>query len=156
NYIPLANLPANQWQGSVPRPSNSNDVNFKIDYLASSRHQIMGSYFFTKGFEYQKLGGMTSSSVSTIAFLPWSQQNYDWTQQNVNFGETWIMAPSAINQFHLTYVRDFGGRVNLPNLSLADLGSKFTIQGAKSLPQITVTGYFTLFEAIQGPIAGGN
>jgi hypothetical protein len=29
-------------------------------------------------------------------------------------------------------------------------------QGPKSLPQITVSGVFTLSEAIQGPIAGSN
>jgi hypothetical protein len=46
--------------------------------------------------------------------------------------------------------------LNLPKLDLSDLGSSFTTQGDKSLPQITVSGYLNLFEAIQGPVAGSN
>jgi Carboxypeptidase regulatory-like domain/TonB-dependent Receptor Plug Domain len=145
-YIPAANLPGNMYQGAVPRPSNSDDGNFKLDYNASAEHALMLSYFVTKGFEYQKAGGD----------IPWSQQDYTWQQHNVNMADTWVAAPNTVNQLHLSYVRNFGGRLNLPNLSLADLGSDFTIQGVKSLPQITVNGYFTLFEAIQGPIAGSN
>jgi hypothetical protein len=145
-YIPLANMPGSKWQGTVPRPSDSDDVNFKVDYLASTRNQVTGSYFYTKGYEYQKAGGN----------IAWSQQDYTWKQQNFNVGDTWTISPTLFNQFRVTYVRNFGGRLNLPDLSLADLGSKFTIQGPPSLPQITVSGVFTLSNAIQGPIAGSN
>ena len=41
-------------------------------------------------------------------------------------------------------------------MSLGDLGSQFRVQGTPSLPQITVTGYFTLGQAIAGPVAGTN
>ncbi|MBZ5625736.1 MAG: carboxypeptidase regulatory-like domain-containing protein [Acidobacteriia bacterium] len=145
-YVFAANLPGSKWQGTVPRPSDSDDVNLKLDYLASSKHQVTGSYFYTKGYEYQPAGGN----------IAWSQQDYTWKQQNLNAGDTWTIGPTALNQFRVTYVRNFGGRLNLPDLSLADLGSKFTIQGPKSLPQIGVSGYMTLSEAIQGPIAGSN
>src|SRR5437773_9319426 len=56
----------------------------------------------------------------------------------------------------MTYTRNFGGRLNLPQTSLGDLGSAFTIQGTPSLPQITVSGFFTLTNAIGGPTAGTN
>jgi len=56
----------------------------------------------------------------------------------------------------MTYTRNFGGRLNLPATSLGDLGSAFTIQGTPSLPQITVSGFFTLTNAIGGPTAGTN
>jgi len=145
-YVPSANLAANKWQGAVPRPSDLNDLNARLDYVSSKGHQVMGSYFRSEGFEFQKAGGN----------IPWSQQKFDWTQHNLNIEDSWVLNSSTVNQLHLAYVRNFGGRTNLPGLSLADLGSKFTIQGRKSLPQITVSGYFTLFEAIQGPIAGSN
>ena len=145
-YIFPSNLAGSKWQGTVPRPMDSDDANFKVDYVASSKHQVTGSYFYTKGYEYQPAGGN----------IAWSQQDYTWKQQNVNAGDTWTISPMALNQFRVTYVRNFGGRLNLPDLSLADLGSKFTIQGPKSLPQISVSGYMTLSEAIQGPIAGSN
>ena len=61
-----------------------------------------------------------------------------------------------MNQFWLTYTRNFGGRLNTPQTSLGDLGSTFNVQGPPALPQITVTGYFTLSQAIAGPVAGTN
>ena len=65
-----------------------------------------------------------------------------------------MISPSTINQFHVEYMRNFGGRVNLPALSLGDLGSKFQIQGTPSLPQISVSGRVSLTSAIPGPVAG--
>ena len=61
-----------------------------------------------------------------------------------------------VNQAWLTFTRNIGGRNNVPDTSLADLGSTFTPQGTPSLPQITVSGYFTLSNAIGGPRAGTN
>ncbi len=145
-YIPTSNLPGSKWQGTVPRPSDSDEFDFKSDYLLNPAHQLTASYFYTKGFQFQADGGN----------IPWSQQDYTWKQQNFNIAETWTLGPETVNQFHLTYVRNFGGRLNLPKLDLSDLGSSFTIQGDKSLPQISVSGYFNLFEAIQGPVAGSN
>jgi len=56
----------------------------------------------------------------------------------------------------LNYTRYFGGRSNLPATSLHELGSDFTVQGTPGLPQIAVTGYFTLGQSIAGPVAGDN
>src|SRR5437660_731769 len=67
-----------------------------------------------------------------------------------------MIASDKVNQVWATYTRKFGGRLNLPATSLGDLGSAFTIQGTPSLPQITVTGFFTLTNAIGGPTAGTN
>jgi hypothetical protein len=64
-----------------------------------------------------------------------------------------------INQTWLNYTRNFGGRVNTPQLSLASLGSLFTIQGTPSLPQITISGgpdTINLGSQIAGPQAGTN
>src|SRR2546425_699302 len=64
--------------------------------------------------------------------------------------------PALINQLRLTYVRNFGGRINSPAKSLADFGSKFRVQGVPALPDIDVTGYFRLAQSIAGPVAGSN
>ncbi len=146
-YVPkTANLPGNKYQWVQPQPSDSNDVNGKVDYLPSAKHQVTGSYFFTRGFEVQQAGGN----------MPWSTQKYTWQQQNYNASDTWTVGLTAVNQFRLTYVRNFGGRLNLPDTSLGDLGSTFRIQGPKSLPQITISGLMTFSQAIQGPVAGSN
>jgi hypothetical protein len=141
-----SNLPGGIYQWQQRRPSDLNDMNFKIDYLPSAKHQVTGSYFYTKGYEYQLASGN----------MPWSTQDFTWKQQNFNASDTWTIAPTMVNQFRATYVRNFGGRLNTPDIDLGDLGSKFTTQGVKSLPQITISGYMTFGQAIQGPVAGSN
>ena len=69
---------------------------------------------------------------------------------------TCTLTPNLFNQAWLSYTRCFGGRTNLPAISLHDLGSTLTPQGPSALPQIAVTGYFTLGQGIAGPVAGDN
>ena len=145
-YIPTANLPGSIWQGQVASPYNTNEVLVKIDHSLSARQMLSGSYYETSGFNAVLPGGN----------LPWSMQNFNWRQQNANGSDTITISPNTVNQFWLTYSRNFGGRLNTPQTSLGDLGSSFSIQGPKQLPQITVTGYFTLAQSISGPVAGTN
>ena len=147
DYIPLSNVAGNKWQGNVPSPFNSNDFLVKLDHQLNSAHRLTFSYFETSGDNTVKAGGGN---------LPWATQQFKWRQHNVNASDVWIISASKINQVWLTYTRNFGGRLNLPATSLGDLGSKFTIQGTPSLPQITVTGFFTLTNSIGGPTAGTN
>jgi hypothetical protein len=145
-YIPQANLPGNIWQGSVPSPYNTDEVLIKIDHSLSDRQLVSASYFETSGTNSQIPGGN----------LPWSMQNFNWRQQNANASDTLTLNGNTVNQFWLTYTRNMGGRLNTPQISLGDLGSTFRPQGTPSLPQITVTGYFTLAQSIAGPVAGTN
>jgi hypothetical protein len=145
-YIPAANLPGNFWQGTIPNPYNTSEYLTKIDHAVSDRQRLTGSYYLTQGHNSQSPGGN----------IPWSTQNFDWRQQNVNLSDTVSLNPNTVNQFWMTYTRNFGGRLSTPQLSLGDLGSSFNVQGTPSLPQITVTGYFTLSQAISGPVAGTN
>ena len=106
-------------------------------------------------FSYFNTGGTNTVKAGT-GNLPWANQQFKWRQHNLNLSDVWIISPSKINQVWLTYSRNFGGRLNVPATSLADLGSAFTIQGTPSLPQITVNGFFTLTNSIGGPTAGTN
>ena len=67
-----------------------------------------------------------------------------------------MITSAKVNQAWFSFNRNFGGRLNTPATSLTDLGSSAIIQGAPSLPQITVSGFFTLSNAIGGPKAGGD
>ena len=147
NNIPAANVPGNIWQGYVQSPFDSDELLVKIDHQINGAHRFTGSYFVTGG---------TNTVAAGTGNLPWASQQFNWRQHNVNLSDTWIVDSSRINQAWFSATRNFGGRLNLPQTSLADLGSAFTIQGAPSLPQITVSGYFTLTNAIGGPTAGGN
>ena len=146
SYIPLANLAGSRWQGNIPSPFDTNEVLTKVDHQLEA-HRLTANYFTTAGVNRVRAGGGN---------LPWASQQFKWRQHNLNLSDVWVMSPSMINQAWLTYTRNFGGRLNLPATSLSDLGSAFTIQGTPSLPQITVTGFFTLSNAIGGPTAGTN
>ena len=84
-------------------------------------------------------------------------QLFSWRQQNVNLSDTWTAKTNLANQLWLGYTRNMAGRIKSAwDRLLAILGSEFSIQGPHSLPQITVTGFFTGASAIAGPTAGSN
>jgi Carboxypeptidase regulatory-like domain len=147
DYIPLANLPNNRWQGNVANPYNTDEYLLKLDHQLNDPHRLTFTYFTTAG---------STTVFPGAGNLPWATQNFKWRQHNVNLSDVWIISPDKINQVWMTYSRNFGGRLNVPSASLRDLGSSFTPQGATSLPQITVSGFFTLSNAIGGPTAGTN
>ena len=145
-YIPLSNVSGGFWQGTIPNPYNTDEFLAKVDHAISASNRLTASYYETSGHNAQSPGGN----------IPWSTQNFDWRQQNVNLSDTLSIGPDKVNQFWVSYTRNFGGRLSTPQMSLGDLGSSFSVQGTPSLPQITVTGYFTLSQAISGPVAGTN
>lgn len=146
-YIPSSNVTGSKWQGNIPSPFDSDDFLVKLDHQLNAAHRLTFSYFETSGTNTVKAGSGN---------LPWASQQFKWRQQNLNASDVWILGANRINQVWATYTRNFGGRLNLPATSLGDLGSSFTIQGTPSLPQITVSGFFTLTNSIGGPTAGTN
>lgn len=147
-YVPRANLPNDFFEVRRPDPLNTDEGTFKLDHSLSPSHNIALSYFHQKGTDTQPL--------SLSGNIPWVDRDFKWTQHNVNLADTWTLNATTINQFRATYVRQFGGRVNNPALSLSDLNSRFTIQGDPTLPRLTVSGYFTGQTSIAGPDAGSD
>jgi hypothetical protein len=145
-FIPRANVGTNKWQGFVPSPYNTNEFLGKIDHALTGHHQLTASYFETSGTNTVVPGGN----------LPWSRQQFTWRQHEANLSDTWSISSDKINQVWLTYTRNFAGRLNVPQITLASLGSLQTVQGTPSLSQIGVTGFFSLTQAIAGPVAGTN
>jgi hypothetical protein len=146
-YIPRSNVPGNIWQGFVETPYDTDEVLLKLDHQINAAHRLTGAYFMTTGKNIAKAGSGN---------LPWANQEFNYRQHNVNLSDTWLVSSSTINQAWFTFVRNFGGRLNVPATSLSDLGSSFIIQGPPSLPQISVSGYFSLTNSIGGPKAGGD
>ena len=146
-YIPQSNVSGSIWQGYVESPYDSNEILVKVDHQMNPAHRVSGAYFLTSG---------TNTVAAGSGNLPWASQQFSWTQHNLNVSETWAMQSNRINQAWFSFNRNVGGRLNLPAVSLADLGSSAVVQGAPSLPQITVSGVFTLSNAIGGPDAGGS
>jgi hypothetical protein len=153
-YIPLPNQMnprtglLTQWQGfDQASPYNTDEFLGKVDQDLTPNQRLTASYFETSGLNILKLGNNS---------LPWSRAQYTWRQHNANVSHTWSVNPSMVNQAWINFTRNFGGRLDLPSTSLADLGSNIAIQGTPALPQIGVSGYFTLSQSIAGPIAGTN
>ena len=151
--IPAANQAQSTYQTQIPSPYRSDEVLAKVDHSLSPANRLTVSYFETSG--NNSLIPINSGGVP-VGNLPWSTQQFSWRQQNINSSDTWVISPNTVDQVWVTYIRNIGGRLNLPQTSLGDFGSKFQIQGTPSLPQITVSGYFTLGQSIAGPVAGTN
>jgi Carboxypeptidase regulatory-like domain len=145
---------AGAFQAVAPSPYNTDEFLIKVDQNLTSNQRLSGSYFYTSGNnEVPPLNATTGQPNGNI---PWDVQQFTWRQQNVNVSDTWTARSNLTNQFWLGYTRNIAGRLNLPGTSLGDLGSEFTVQGPHSLPQISVTGFFTGASAIAGPLAGSN
>ena len=145
-YIPLPNLPKGLYELQIPHPNDSDELVVKVDHNLNMSHRLTGSLYYTTGEDI----------VGLLGNLDWVTRNFRWRQYNYNAEDTWIISTNKINIFHVQYLRDFGGRINTPELSLGDLGSTFNIQGPRSLPQIQVSSRFNLNSAIPGPSAGSN
>jgi carboxypeptidase family protein len=144
----------NGWQGVVPNPFNTDEYLAKVDHNWGN-HRLSAAYYTTSGDNIVRAG---------TGNLDWAIQKFQWRQHNANVNDTWVISPNKINQVWLSFTRYFGGRLNLsnpalgiaPDASLANFGSAITVQGAPSLANISLTGYFSLTNAIGGPTAGSN
>jgi hypothetical protein len=154
--VPFANVGTTGWQGTAASPFNTDEALLKFDYSVTRRHELSASYFYTNGDN--SVPALSSSTGMPSGNIPWDVQQFHWAQQNLNLSDTWIRNSNFVNQAWFSYTRNLGGRVNLPGISLGDLGSEFTIEGPHSLPQISVQGpiAFTASSAIAGPEAGTN
>jgi hypothetical protein len=150
--IPTAG--AGAFQAVAPSPYNTDEFLIKVDHNLTSNQRLSGSYFYTSG--NNKVPPLNSTTGQPNGNVPWDVQQFTWRQQNVNLSDTWTAKSNLANQLWLGYTRNIAGRINLPGTSLGDLGSEFTVQGPRSLPQISVTGFFSAASAIAGPVAGSN
>lgn len=171
NFVPIANEMDTKtgrvdfWQGLVaPTPNNYDEGLGKMDLQLSHKQFVEGSYFINQGFTVKPQGNLPD----------WAAENFSWRQQNINLSDTWTISSDKVNQGWLSYTRNFGGRTDTPKLSLTDISGaacaasspffqsgpcsapSFTIQGTPAHPNISVSGYFSLGEAIAGPKTGTN
>jgi Carboxypeptidase regulatory-like domain len=152
NYIPAPNStnPAGVpvYGGYVQKPQSSDEFLAKVDHNLTQRQRLEVAY-------YMSVGSLINNPGGSLPMF-WSTNYYPYRQQNANVSDTWTISDHRINQVWLNYTRMNGGRVNIPATSLGDLGSSFQTIGTPSLPQVTVTSYFTLTNAISGPKAETN
>lgn len=133
----------------APTPEKYNEYLIKTDHQITPNHRLTLSYFL---YDYSikiNPGGLTPTN--------WSYSLYKTKQHNANVSDTWTISPRTVNQAWLSYTRQAGGRIPVPNNStFADFGSDFGISGLPSRGQVSVPSWFTLSQSITGPKAGTN
>ena len=148
--LPSANRPTpdNRYVGNEGLPDNTDEYLIKGDFQVIPNHRVSLEYFQSIGSQIELPSG---------ANLPgWALSNYAYRQQNGNASDVWTLSPRSVNQLWLSYSRMMAGRISNPAESLAAYGSDLNVQGTPSLPNISVSNFFTLGNAISGPVAGDN
>jgi outer membrane receptor protein involved in Fe transport len=148
--LPSANRPTpdNRFVGNEGLPNTTNEYLIKGDFQLIPKHRITLAYFQSIGSQIELPSGSN---------LPgWALSNYAYRQQNANVSDVWTISPKSANQAWVSFTRMLAGRISNPAESLAAFGSDLNVQGTPSLAQISVSGFFTLGNAISGPLAGDN
>jgi hypothetical protein len=145
-YVPLPNAPGNAYVGSFTTPITQDEYLGKFDYALTPKDHFQLAYFYLNTTQ-TAYGGGNIPYMGTISFAK---------QQNVNISDIHSFSGTTANQVWLTFTRVAGGRTNTPAVSLGDLGSSFTIQGPKALPQLAVSGYFNAGGNLAGPVSNTN
>ena len=140
--IPLPNQPANAYSGFFTGPTNDNEYLGKYDQTLGDKDHVAVTYFFIR----------TTQNAFGNGPIPWDVNQSFTNQTNANISDVHTFNATTANQAWFTFTRAAGGRVNLPAISLGQLGSSFTIQGPAGLPQLNVSGYFNAGGALAGPV----
>jgi hypothetical protein len=143
-YIPLSNSANNAWTGFFTGPTNQDEYLGKYDQVLGDKDHLSATYFY--------LNSTQNANGSSTPNLIWDINQSFSKQQVLNLSDVHTFSAATINQAWFNFTRVAGGRVNLPQISLGDLGSNFNIQGPKALPQLTVSGYFSVGGALAGPV----
>ena len=146
--LPTPGRTDNRFVGNQGLSNTTDEYLAKGDIQLLANHHLSLNYFQSKGSQIILPSGGNVPG--------WALSNYNYRQQNATVSDVWTLSPHSINQVWLNYSRMMAGRVSSPAESLAAFGSDLNVQGTPSLPNISVTGFFTLGQAITGPLAGDN
>ena len=134
------------WTGYSPAPINQDDFIVKVNHTLSQSQTVSATYFMSAG----NLSAIASTNPSA-AVAPYASLVQTYRQQNFIVNHTWIISPMLVNSVWASYTRMKNTRTDTPEQSLASFGSTFTPQGAPSLPNISITGFWNMRDANGGP-----
>jgi hypothetical protein len=145
-YVPLPNHGGNGYVGFFSGPTDQDEYLGKYDGTVWNKDHVAVSYFYLNTVQDGYGGGN----------IPYTINESFGKQQVLNISDVHVISPITVNQAWFTFTRVAGGRVNLPQVGIDDLGSSFTTQGQKTLPYISVSGYFNAETAYAGPVSNAN
>ena len=142
-YIPLPNAPSNNYSGFFTGPTNEDEYLGKYDRVFGEKDHAAVSYFYLN----------TKQNAYGNGNIPYMTNQSFGKQQVANISDIHTFSPAVANQGWFTFTRVAGGRTNLPTVGLEDLGSSFTTQGPKTLPDLSISNYFNAGGALAGPVS---
>ena len=143
-YIPLpTNTTTNGYAGYYIGPTNQDEYLGKYDEVISDKDHVAASFFYLN----------TTQNAFGNGSIPWfTNQSYS-KQYNTNISDIHTLSATTANQVWLNFTRVAGGRVNLPSTAIDDLGSDYRTQGPKTLPSLSISGFFSTSNALAGPVS---
>jgi hypothetical protein len=145
-FVPLPNAPNNNYTGFFTGPTNQDEYLGKYDQSISDKDHVAVSYFYLKTLQDAYGGGN----------IPYETTQSFSKQQVLNISDVHTFNATTANQGWFTFTRVSGGRVDLPAIGMDDLGSTFTTQGPKTVPQLSISGYFSGGGGLAGPVSNTN
>jgi len=140
--IPLPNSGGNTWTGFFTGPTEDNEYLGKFNEVLTDKDHLSVTYFFVK----------TTEDAFGDGNFDWSTDQSYTDQTNANISDIHSFSATTANQAWISFTRAAGGRVNLPKTNIGQLGSSFTIQGPSALPELGVSGYFSVGGDLAGPV----
>jgi hypothetical protein len=135
--LPKRNDPCGELTFGRRSVENQHQIVSKVDYQSSAQHTLFGRYLWA-----------TVQGPSPFKFTPDNPLNSD-RNQNAKIhaftaGSTYLLGPTTVNAFRLSYSRDFLLQQNPPYFDLTELGAKVYSGYAPKNTAISVTSGFTL------------
>ncbi len=133
DLMPLPNQPDGQYIGTFGSPQNNNNFLVRVDY-ALGNHSLEGRYYLNQADAISFAGQIP-------AYMP---QDFTNDTHSVNLGDTWVVTPTVINQFRISFTRNINGNTAQQRTTLADLGSSLPVFGPPLPPALNITGRVNL------------
>ncbi|HUI42817.1 MAG TPA: carboxypeptidase regulatory-like domain-containing protein [Terriglobia bacterium] len=109
-YVPMPNLPDNQFQSVPTRAEYDDQLTGRIDYNVNERHQLSGYYYFTDQFYTQPFSFFQAAGATVPGFGGLYNNRY----QQFELTHTWSVSSTAVNEFRASYFREAQSTFNHP------------------------------------------
>ena len=133
-YVPLPNTTTGAFVALSPQPSHGNQVLWRVDHSFSARNSLDFRYFVDH-----------TDTTSQAGNIPKYAPNPEWLKvTNLALHDTHTFSPSLLNEFRIGINRNRSEVESQGTAQLSDYGAIFPGVVTPQLPQLSVTGFFSL------------
>jgi hypothetical protein len=133
-YIPLPNTADGRWVKLISRPTDGDQELFRVDHNFSSANTASLRYF-------RDDSGLTTQSGN---IAPYGQYQQSLIVTNWALQDTHTFSPGLLNEFRIGIMRADSNVTILDATQLSDLGANYPGVIKPQLPNINVSGYYSL------------